>query len=157
MSSDKENIYLNIGTGVSSAESRKEATSASDSNFNDAIFAGFGPTTHPTRNKDATPKEEKKDTPRLKDEQWHDTPTYSNQLAKWPEHCNLIGPKFKQFDLSTQEEALDEFMLQTLPEEAPSIWVESTDKQFGATSEGWKILVTYYKVKYRKLLDKGSK
>lgn len=158
MSSDTqtENPYLNIGSGITLTTTEEQGDYVTDRSFNNAVFAGVNPEHKP---KDKKPGElpVDKTTPRFRDANWHDKPTYGDQFSRWPEHCTLEGPKFKQFDLATQEAALDEFMLQTLPEGAPNILVETVEKQFGASSESWKILVVYHKVKYRKLLDKGSK
>ena len=146
--------YSDMGSGIS-LKTPQDDTVIPDRSFNDAVFAGLTPD-KPKVKEEKEPKKEKPAV-NLRDAKWHDDPTYDDQFNRWPEHCTTIGPKFKQFDLATQEEELNEFILQTLPEGAPSIFVESIEKQFGAASESWKILVIYHKVKYRKLLDKGSK
>lgn len=146
--------YLDLGAGIT-LNPEVNGVSYTDSNFNDAVFAG---TSRPDiQSVHETTADIKRKSVKLKDELWHDTPTYADQFIRWPEHCTLEGPKFRQFDLGSQSSELDDFMLQTMPEGAPSIIIDTIDKQFGANSENWKVLVIYHKVKYRKLLDKGTK
>ena len=101
---------------------------------------------------------EQEDTPRpCKESEWQDKPTYADQLERYPEQCRSMGPFFKQFDAVEQEEELGTFMMKAMPREAPAIIVHATDKQFSTATESWKILVTYSKIQYRKLLSKGPK
>lgn len=95
-------------------------------------------------------------TPPTANDEWYDTPTFKNQLSGYPDLCKILGPKFKVFDLTADEERLNEFMEGTYPEEAPSIVIQSIDKEFAAGSENWKMLVTYFKVKYRKILTTAN-
>lgn len=149
--------YLDLGVGVDLGAKTSDTAPSSDSNFSEAVFAGKSPSSIAEETKAPVTKKEKQTTVALKDDLWHDQATYADQFLKFPQHCKLEGPKFKQFDAITQEQELDDFMLQTNPEGSPAILIESIEKQFGATSESWKILVIYHKVKYRKLLDKGTK
>jgi hypothetical protein len=90
--------------------------------------------------------------------EWFSTPTYTDQLSKYPESCRLIGPKFEDFDLAKEgeKERLNTFMSDSLPRSSPAIVVQGTDKQFCEKTGNWKFLVTYYTVEYLRLLDPGK-
>jgi hypothetical protein len=138
----KHEDYLNVGEGV---EAAAESDNAARFTFDEA-YKGKQQVV-----------EEPPEVVVSKDVDWADTPTYADQFEKYPSTTRTVGPKFKSFDMSKpeEEEALDKFINKTLPAEAPQIVVIETEKKFCDSTENWKLLLSYYQVQYRKILDKG--
>lgn len=158
---DRLKEYLDIGEGISSKRSYRDEESFEDiaSNVGFGLHKENAGTEEASSNASQEEEEAKEKTPKVKDDNWYDEPTFSDQLTRYPDLCKFVGPRFKIFDLSSEEdvEKLNTFMERTLPTDAPGIIVDDTDKKFGENSENWKMLITYYEVKYRKLLHKGTK
>lgn len=83
---------------------------------------------------------------------WLDTPTYDNQYAKYPTTCRVIGPQIGVFNMTDPKELADlnRLLLMQIPEEAPSVLVQSKKENF---YEGkWLMLLEYFRVEYKKLI-----
>lgn len=86
---------------------------------------------------------------------WSDTPIYADQIVRYPTTTRLYDRQLKLFDLSNpdEEKQLNELFKLELPKEAPKIVITELEKKFDEKNGTFKILVDYYKVQYRKLID----
>lgn len=122
--------------------------------FDDALAEG-NKVTESTGNKEHSSGPDESTHPKRKPAEWNDEPTYTDQLTRYPETVRHLGPFYKSFDLSLPEAAkeYEDFMEKSYPPDAPSIIVINTDKEFSEKSDNWKLLVSYVKVQYRKILE----
>lgn len=94
--------------------------------------------------------------PRVASDDWLDEPSYKDQLSRFPDFCQFRGPYYKVFDLSkVSESEIESFMERCYPESAPQVVIQNRKEQYSEQTDNWKILITYYKIKYRKLLEQS--
>lgn len=82
---------------------------------------------------------------------WQASPSFDDQLKRYPDSCRFIGPKFDIFDLTKPEDMnrVNSIMARQQPDHAPGVLIKSTKENF---HEGkWLMLLQYFTVEYKKL------
>jgi len=88
---------------------------------------------------------------------WSDTPTFSDQLFKYPLYCRLGPVITKVFVLAVDTElnALNTLMTRTIPEAAPGIVVlPGGSLQWSEALGSYVELVKYREVSYKRLIKR---
>lgn len=88
---------------------------------------------------------------------WSDTPTFSDQLWRFPETCRMGAPITAMFKLKDDIEInrLNTLMARTIPEGAPDIAIiPGLPPQWSEEEGSFVELVKYRKVQYKRLIKK---
>lgn len=87
---------------------------------------------------------------------WSPTPSFADQLARYPKTCKLTNLTIETFDCSkpAELEKLNALYARQLPKAAPSVVLEASlcDRKFNGRT--FIFLVGYYTVVYKRLLKR---